>query len=576
MVEDDEYELSNGDTPEQDIQPSSGLTRSQAWNLYVSHALSTWNARGYEFAAILFTAAAFPDTLVAAAARMIIIYFAMILFSSSIGRWVDRSPNRLRTLLSTIVCNRGSVVVGSFFWLLILSQEDVLPPPHPTEESGGAVFSLPSNRAVKAVGFALAVGCGIVERLSASGNLISMERDWVVTVAAPSGQQQRYDLTHLNAAMRRIDLVCKLFAPIAVSAVISAWGSARVGVLFTALTSLASLPIEAVSARRVWKSSPSLQAPKPVPPPPPPPQNNNNNSNTAPRSGSFVMVMARHLRQYLQGFEMYFATPVWLPSVALALLHFNMMTWRATFITSLINVGYSLNVITIARTVGSVFEISSTIVTPRGIAYLGRKTSQQKRRRGQVGAATAEEEDEAGVALIGEEEGGEGEGKGEDENEKERQTIVGLERFGLWGFTWQLLFTIPVVLAIWAIYPHSDPDPTTPTPQPPWGWSLALFAFLALSRFGVWIFDLTTQQLTQTPSLVPAHRRSTFAGVEASVVNLFELLGAAAAVALPATRQFPLLALASFGAVLAGWVMYVVWLRGRRGHLVHWEKIGWA
>lgn len=30
----------------------SGLARSQALNLYVSHAFSTWNARGYEFAAV--------------------------------------------------------------------------------------------------------------------------------------------------------------------------------------------------------------------------------------------------------------------------------------------------------------------------------------------------------------------------------------------------------------------------------------------------------------------------------------------------------------------------------------------
>ncbi len=30
----------------------SRLTRAQALNLYVSHALSTWNARGYEFAAV--------------------------------------------------------------------------------------------------------------------------------------------------------------------------------------------------------------------------------------------------------------------------------------------------------------------------------------------------------------------------------------------------------------------------------------------------------------------------------------------------------------------------------------------
>ncbi|KAI1137980.1 hypothetical protein F5Y05DRAFT_413925 [Hypoxylon sp. FL0543] len=58
-----------GDTDDDAGVTRNGLTRSQALNLYVSHAFSTWNARGYEFAAILFTAAAYPDTLVAAALR---------------------------------------------------------------------------------------------------------------------------------------------------------------------------------------------------------------------------------------------------------------------------------------------------------------------------------------------------------------------------------------------------------------------------------------------------------------------------------------------------------------------------
>lgn len=75
------------------------------------------------------------------------------------------------------------------------------------------------------------------------------------------------------------------------------------------------------------------------------------------------------------------------------------------------------------------------------------------------------------------------------------------------------------------------------------------------------------------PSLVPPHQQSSFAGVEASVINLFELLGAGAAISLPRAEQFPLLALASFGVVLGSWAMYAVWVRGRRGHLVHWEKI---
>ncbi|KAI1386972.1 Ferroporti-1 [Hypoxylon trugodes] len=520
--------------------PPRGLTRSQALNLYVSHAFSTWNARGYEFAAILFTAAAYPDTLTAAALRMIIVYFAMILFSSSVGQWVERSPNRLRTLLSTILCNRGSVIFGSFFWILILSQEDLV--------GSEAAFILPTNAALKGLGFAVAVTFGIIERLSASGNLISMERDWVVTVAAPAGNP--YDLTHLNAVMRRIDLVCKLISPILIAAVISALGSIRLGVVFTGMTSLISIPIEIFSAKRVWNSSPLLQARRAAPPP-----NPTSAAHGTPRS------WVAKTRQYFHGFEMYFSTSVWIPSAALALLHFNMLTWRATFITYLINIGYSLNTITIARAIGSVFEISSTVITPRGIEYMGKAHHH---------SSAAEEPDEAGVGLIA----------GNQEGNRDVQTLIGLQRFGLWGMSWQVINTFPVVLALWAISAQRDETEFLTAvsrriigeqASPNIGWSVVLFSFLACSRLGVWVFDLTTQQLTQT--LVPAHQRSSFAGTEASVVNVFELLGAGAAIAFPRTDQYRWLALASLITVVISWIMYAAWVRHRRGHLVHWEKL---
>ncbi|KAI1375542.1 Ferroporti-1 [Hypoxylon crocopeplum] len=539
----DSFDLPNGDNDvllvEDDVP--SGLTRAQALNLYVSHAFSTWNARGYEFAAILFTAAAYPDTLVAAALRMIIVYFAMILFSGSVGRWVEHSPNRLRTLLSTIICNRSSVILGSFVWLFILSQEDLV--------EGHAAFVLPRNTILKGVGFAIALTFGIIERLSSSGNLISMERDWVVAVAAPAGRP--YDLTHLNAAMRRIDLVCKLISPILISVVISALGSIRLGVVFTGLTSLISIPIEVFSAKRVWNSSVLLQAPRAVPPPQPA---------ATSQIGSRSWI-ARG-RQYFHGFEMYFNTSVWVPSVALASLHFNMLTWRATFVTYLINVGYSLNTITIARAVGSLFEISSTVITPRGIEYMGRAHHHA--------SLSVDDNDEAGVGLIAD----------SQEGNRDVQTVIGLQRFGLWGVSWQTINTIPVVLALWAISAQRDeteslsalaPRLITEQAAPNVGWSIILFSFLACSRLGVWVFDLTTQQLTQT--LVPQHQRSSFAGTENSVVNIFELLGAGAAIAFPRTEQYRWLALASLVSVVIGWIMYAVWVRRRRGHLVHWEKL---
>lgn len=275
------------------------------------------------------------------------------------------------------------------------------------------LFVLPKNDRLKHVIFVVAVTFGIIERLSSAGNLISMERDWVVTVAAAPGQP--YDLTHLNAVMLRIDFACKLMSPILISVIISSTDSVRIGVIYSALTSLISIPIEAVSAKEVWNSSPVLHVPKLKKEAP--------EAASVPASAQAVRWTSR-IRQFVKGFEMYFSTAVWVPSVALALLHFNMMTWRATFITYLINIGYSLNTIAVARAIGSVFEISSTVATPLGIQYMGKAYRQRQ--------SLADEEDELKVGLIEPDEQ-------QQQHAADGRTVVGLQRVGLWGVSWQVL-----------------------------------------------------------------------------------------------------------------------------------------
>lgn len=119
--------------------------------------------------------------------------------------------------------------------------------------------------------------------------------------------------------------------------------------------------------------------------------------------------------------------------------------------------------------------------------------------------------------------------------------------------------------------PGSTTSPDDDSSSPSIGLSLILFSFLAFSRQGVWIFDLTTQQLTQT--LVPSHQRSIFAGVENSVVNVFELAGAASAIVFSQIEQYKWLALASLVTTGISWTMYAVWVRVQRGHLFHWDKL---
>ena len=106
---------------------------------------------------------------------------------------------------------------------------------------------------IKAGVFGIVVVLGVSEKLSGVGNMIAMERDWVpaLTLATPDVVEPGYSLTHVNAIMRRIDLVCKLVAPLLISAVISLI-SILVGVVTVGLVGFMSWGVEILSANRVW------------------------------------------------------------------------------------------------------------------------------------------------------------------------------------------------------------------------------------------------------------------------------------------------------------------------------------
>lgn len=61
--------------------------------------------------------------------------------------------------------------------------------------------------------FAVTVALACVEKLASMGNTIAVERDWLVVIS----ESTAVDLQDLNATMRRIDLICKLLAPVVIS-----------------------------------------------------------------------------------------------------------------------------------------------------------------------------------------------------------------------------------------------------------------------------------------------------------------------------------------------------------------------
>jgi hypothetical protein len=59
--------------------------------LYISHFLSTWNSRLFEFGAVLFISTIFPGTLFPASIYALTRSASVVVFSTAIGRLIDRS-----------------------------------------------------------------------------------------------------------------------------------------------------------------------------------------------------------------------------------------------------------------------------------------------------------------------------------------------------------------------------------------------------------------------------------------------------------------------------------------------------
>ena len=136
-----------------------------------------------------------------------------------------------------------------------------------------------------------------------------------------------------------------------------------------------------------------------------------------------------------------------------------------------------------------------------------------------------------------------------------------------------------MIFAIWSLSSGTSKGPLprllpqilgTITSQPVL--AFVLFFFLSISRLGLWIYDLTTQQLTQT--MISPSQRSSFTGVEYSLVSVFELVQHLVAIVLNRPEQFKWIALMGWTAVALSTVIYAGWVWKMRGHLVHWERLG--
>ncbi|KAH8895155.1 hypothetical protein GQ53DRAFT_762499 [Thozetella sp. PMI_491] len=486
------------------------IRKGLLWRLYISHFLSTWNMRSYEFTVILLFAEAYPESLLATSLRGVVTNGATFLFSPAIGAWVDRNASRFYTMKITIALQRACIILGCVLWIVLF-----VTPLHGTSRPDGQALGEPSSvpsdgagKLVKSSIIAVLICFGIIERMCAVGNTLVMERDWVPTIAS---EVSHPPLHQLNAIMRRIDLISKILAPVFVS-VIEVGTSPATLALITALLNAATVGVELMTAKSAWDKCHALKLARE-------PKDNLENdaalSGEVPEDGVVEIVEPEAERK---GFALYFSSEACLASLSAALQSFSVLSLSGPMTTYLLTRNYSLPIITTARTSISVIEIGSTFIFPLAANFLRRHP----------------------VPFL-----------------PDPMAVLGVS-----GVTFQLALLVPCFIALLRV-PLGIENPAEAYP----GLTIIVFVFLGLSRLGHWTHNIAVQQIVQTK--VPVAHRVGFSGVEMTFVSGAEIGRWASTAIWHKKDQFEGVALAGLMSVVLIWALFVAWValaRKRRGH----------
>lgn len=152
--------LNEGDGDGDDAVVPRSVPRSLALRLYVSHYLSTWNSRVFEFGAALFLTSIYPGTLLPVSIYSLVRNAGYIAFAQPVGQWINKG-DRLRLIRASIIGQRVPVAASCALLLVLLLKGDKIG----SRRNAGV--------------FAVIVFLSVLEKLSATMNLISVERDWV-------------------------------------------------------------------------------------------------------------------------------------------------------------------------------------------------------------------------------------------------------------------------------------------------------------------------------------------------------------------------------------------------------------
>lgn len=208
--------------------------------VYLSHALSTWGDRMWSFGVGLFMVIISPESLRVTAVYGLSVGSAVLLFGALVGDWIDRTP-RLKAARTSLVVQNTSVIVCALIVYTVITYKTQIQAIWPDE-------------ALLVMCYVAIILVAIFSMLGSMGTSIAVQKDWIVEICGRDTDL----LATTTATLRRIDLCTKLLAPIATGQIMH-FASPGIGALFIAGWNLVSVFVEYILLWKVYILVPELR-----------------------------------------------------------------------------------------------------------------------------------------------------------------------------------------------------------------------------------------------------------------------------------------------------------------------------